>query len=181
MSNRLVGGLFALFVGSSSLAYAQTPTAASPAPAQQVLSANELKALTDERIEIVKTMLGLTPDQERYWPAIEEAIRSNAMARHLRLERLASILSGEQQVRDPLQLLRMRADALAERAAGLKKLVDAWQPLYDTLDVNQRARMRFLAVVVLREMRDAAESRRMELESEDDNEDTNGVTLLMIH
>jgi hypothetical protein len=80
------------------------------------------------------------------------------------LERLAAILSGQQHVGGPIELLRMRADALAERAAGLKKLVDAWQPLYETLDANQKARMRFLAAVVLREMRDAAESRRMQLE-----------------
>jgi hypothetical protein len=31
---------------------------------------------------------------------------------------------------DPIEGLRERADALAQRAAGLKKLADAWQPLY---------------------------------------------------
>ena len=74
----------------------------------------------------------------------------------------------------------MRADALAERAAGLKKLVDAWQPLYGSIDANQKARMRFLAAVVLREMRDAAESHRMQLEDEDD-EGANGLVILRVH
>ena len=60
---------------------------------------------------------------------------------------------------------------MAERATALKKLADAWQPLYETLDTNQKARMRLLAVVVLREMRDAAESRRMQSEDEDEAED----------
>jgi len=184
MSNRLVGGLAAILIGASSLAaFAQATSAPTPAPApeHELLSATELKALTDERIEIVKTMLGLTPDQEKYWPAIEEAIRSNAMARHLRLERLAAILSGQQHAGDPIELLRMRADALAERAAGLKKLLDAWQPLYETLDANQRARMRFLAAVVLREMRDAAENHRMQLEDEEDDEGASGIVLLRVH
>jgi hypothetical protein len=65
----------------------------------------------------------------------------------------------------------MRADAMAERAAGLKKLADAWQPLYETLDTNQKARMRLLAVVVLREMRDPVESRRTQLEDREGAED----------
>jgi LTXXQ motif family protein len=166
MSNRLIAGLAALFISASSLAYAQAPAAA-----KQLLSATELKGLTDRRIEVIKTVLALTSDQEKYWPAVEEAIRARATARHLRLERLAALRSGEQHVGDPIELLRMRADALAERAAGLKKLADAWQPLYETLDTNQKARMRLLAVVVLREMRDAAESRRMQSEDEDEAED----------
>jgi hypothetical protein len=169
MSKKLFAGLAALFLSASSLAYAQAP--ATPIQAPQILSANDLKALTDRRIEIIKITLGLTPDQEKYWPAIEEAIRGRAMARHLRLERMASMLLGEQHVSDPLQLLRMRADALAERAAGLKKLADAWQPLYETLDQNQKARMRFLAAVVLREMQDAVESRRMQLEDDEESDD----------
>ena len=162
MSNRLIAGLAALFISASSLAYAQAPAAA-----KQLLSATELKGLTDRRIEIIKTVLALTSDQEKYWPAI----RARAMARHLCLERLAALRSGEQHVGNPIELLRMRADAMAERAAGLKKLADAWQPLYETLDTNQKARMRLLAVVVLREMRDATESRRMQSEDEDEAED----------
>jgi hypothetical protein len=62
--------------------------------------------------------------------------------------------------------LRDRADAVATRAADLKKLADAWQPLYASLDDNQKARLRLLAVYVLREMRDAVESRRLQAEDE---------------
>jgi hypothetical protein len=35
---------------------------------------------------------------------------------------------------DPVELMRGRADALAQRAANLKKLADAWAPLYQTLN-----------------------------------------------
>ena len=57
---------------------------------------------------------------------------------------------------------------LAQRAAGLKKLADAWQPLYASLNDAQKERLRFLAVYVLQEMRDAVESRRMQSEDEED-------------
>jgi hypothetical protein len=34
--------------------------------------------LTDVRIDIVKIALKMTPDQEKYWPAVEDAIRARA-------------------------------------------------------------------------------------------------------
>ena len=67
---------------------------------------------------------------------------------------------------NPVERLRDRADALGTRAASLKKLADAWQPLYDSLDPSQKNRLRVLAVLVLREMRDVIESRRMQSEDE---------------
>jgi zinc resistance-associated protein len=62
-------------------------------------------------------------------------------------------------------MLNARADALTQRAAGLKKLADAWQPLYQTLDATQKQRMRILLVAFHHEMKDAVES-RMEIEEE---------------
>jgi zinc resistance-associated protein len=74
---------------------------------------------------------------------------------------------------NPIEILRHRADALTQRAAALKTLADAWQPLFATLDENQKRRLKFLAVYVLREMRDAVETRRImsEDEHEDDDQD----------
>src|SRR6516162_9469466 len=57
---------------------------------------------------------------------------------------------GQQRAVDPVDLLRGRADALAQRAAGLKKLADAWQPLYQSLSPDQKQPMQVLAVRVLR-------------------------------
>ena len=62
--------------------------------------------------------------------------------------------------RDAVDFLQRRADALAQRSADLKKLAAAWQPLYKTLTPDQKRRMAFLAIYVLREMRDALEDRR---------------------
>jgi hypothetical protein len=53
--------------------------------------------------------------------------------------------------------------------AVLKKLADAWQPLYQTLSPDQKRRMALLTIFTIREMRNAVEQRR--LQSEDDDED----------
>ena len=88
--------------------------------------------MTDARIGIVKAVLQLTPEQAKYWPAVEEAIRARAQTRYQRIAAVAERL-GQQRAVDPVELLRGRADALAQRAAGLKKLADALQPLYQSL------------------------------------------------
>lgn len=63
----VTAGLTALFVTASPLAYAQTAAnAATP-------TATDWNTLTDMRIDVVKAALQLTPDQEKYSPAIEAA------------------------------------------------------------------------------------------------------------
>ena len=107
----------ALFVASSSLAYAQDTS-------QPRLTQTQMNILTDARIGILKAALQLTPEQAKYWPAVEEAIRARAQARYQRIAAMADRLGQGREV-DPIELLRGRADALAQRAAGLKKLADA--------------------------------------------------------
>ena len=48
------------------------------------------------------------------------------------------------------------------RSTDLKKVADAWQPLYQTLSPEQKRRMGYLAMCVIREMRTNAEERRMQ-------------------
>src|SRR3954447_1066088 len=158
MSKTTAAGLRAFSTTASSLAYAQVSTGPAQSsgptqagPAQERLSDAEFKTLTDRRIELVKLALQLTPEQAKYWPPIEEAIRARAMARRQRLVNLVARATGQREF-NPVELLRDRADALATRAANLKKFADAWQPLYASLDDNQKARLRLLAVYVLREM-----------------------------
>jgi len=43
--------------------------------------------------------------------------------------------------------MHRRADALAQRGASLKKLADAWQPLYQSFNPDQKRRMRLLVQV----------------------------------
>jgi hypothetical protein len=54
--------------------------------------------------------------------------------------------------------MRGRADAMAQRAANLKKLADAWEPLYQTLNPEQKSRMRLLMMHVLGGMRGGPDS-----------------------
>lgn len=51
-----------------------------PRPARSVANdpAADRNTLTDMRIDLVKAALQLTPEQEKYWPAVESAIRSRA-------------------------------------------------------------------------------------------------------
>ncbi len=172
MLKLISAGMTALFVAGSSLAYAD-----SPGPLQERLSAADMSALTDARISLVKAALQLTPDQDKYWSAVEDAIRSRANARETRLAAMAARVDemrGKSAIeilrdRNPVEFLRRSADALAQRSAELKKLADAWEPLYQTLRPDQKRRLGFLAVLVHNEARGAMEQRRMEAAEEDED------------
>ena len=168
MLRLVVAGVTALFLTASPLAYAETPSGGAP------LSAGDWAKLTDMRVDIVKAALKLTPEQEKYWPAVEDAIRTRAKDRQVRIadmaKRVAELRGGNPvevlRDRDPVDFLQRRADALAQRSADLKKLAAAWEPLYKTLSPDQKQRMAFVTLFVLHEVSNAAEQR-----SEDDEED----------
>ena len=166
-----VAGLTAVFVTASSLAYAQAPSAAELEQENLRPSAADLNALTDARIGIVKAALQLTPEQAKYWPAVEEAIRARAVGRQGRVAALMRLR--EQRESDPVELVRHRADALSQRSAELKQLAAAWQPLYASLSPEQKQRLRFFAVHILRMLpstvEQAVELRRMQEEESDEN------------
>jgi hypothetical protein len=159
------GALVAACLITSSVAFAQAPLPT--VVPQGVQSESVSQALIDRRIEVLKVTLGLTADQAKLWPPVEEAIRSRLTARHARLVSLVARAQSSAEI-DPIQVLRNRAKALSERSAGLSKLADAWQPLYASLDNNQKLRLHFIAAYILGEMRDAVESRLIKSEDEDE-------------
>ena len=165
-------GAAAVFVSASSLAYAQAPAVRS---LERVTEA-DVAHLTDARVNVVKAALQLTPDQAKLWPAIEDAIRARAKDRQARV---ANVTKEAAELRDrspienlrdrnPVDFLSQRADALTQRGADLKKLADAWRPLYQTLTPEQKRRMAALAIVTLRELRNATERRRIQAEEDED-------------
>ena len=170
MVKTVAAGLTALFVSASSLAYAQAPSATTAGGGQDntKLSAADLNALTDARIGIVKAALQLTPEQAKYWPAVEEAIRNRAMGRQVRLAALSR--QRDQGDSDLVDVVRRRADALAQRSAELKQLADAWQPLSATLTPEQKQRLRVFATNILRLVPRAVDLRRMQNEDESDED-----------
>ena len=161
---KLVGAGFIAFSLLSSPSSAHSPNDHENG---DMLNASDWQALTEARIDAVKAALQLTPEQAKLWPAVEDAIRARGQGRILRLQAMTSTPGDNP---DPIALVRRRSDNLAQRSAELKKLADAWQPLYLTLDATQKLRLRVLAVYALRELRDAAESRRLQAFDEDDFE-----------
>jgi len=156
----------ALFVTASPVVYAQTPSAV---PLER-LSTADLSKLTDLRIDLVKAALQLTPDQTKYWPPIENAIRTRAEDRQARVAKIRETMGKRADEsapeiiadRDPVAFMQRRAEALAQRSADLNKLAEAWEPLYKTLSPEQRKRMGALAIFVFHDMSDAIERRRAE-------------------
>jgi LTXXQ motif family protein len=147
----VAAGVTALFVTAATLAYAQQ------AASQDRLTAADWEHLTDARIKIVKAALQLTPDQEKLWPPIEEAIRARAKDRQARI---ATAVDRARELRDrsrievlrdrnPIEFMKRRADRLAQRSADLKRLADAWEPLYQTLDPDQKRRMAFSSALCI--------------------------------
>jgi hypothetical protein len=82
---RFIAVVTFLFFAGSSLAYAEESSAPIP-------SETNFKVLTDVRIGIVKATLQLTPEQEKLWPPVEEAIRARAQARYNRMVAVAGKL-----------------------------------------------------------------------------------------
>jgi hypothetical protein len=134
-------------------------------------SAADLNSLTDARVAMIKAALQLTPDQEKYWPAVEDAIRARSKNRQARWERLAELRDSNPMEalhdRNPIEVMQRRADALTQRGADLKKVADAWEPLFKTLSADQKKRMAFVTVVAARGIRDTIERR---VDSDDDDE-----------
>jgi hypothetical protein len=97
----VIAAVTALFITAAPLAYAEQ--AASP----ERLTAVDWEQLTDARVKIVKAALQLTPDQEKLWPPIEDAIRARAKDRQARI---AMAVERARELRD-----RSRIEVLRER------------------------------------------------------------------
>lgn len=103
-----------------------------------MLTTEDRAALVDARIAALRTGLRLTPEQEKNWPAVESAIRDLAGQRgQVRLREA-------RESRDPIVRLRTASDIMAERAGGLKRLADASELLYRSLDDGQKRRLNLL-------------------------------------
>jgi hypothetical protein len=169
MIKNLAVATTAVLIAASPLAYAAETSSNTVGMTHP--SAADLNSLTDARVGMIKAALQLTPDQEKYWPALEEAIRARAKGRQARMERVAELRdSGPMETlreRNPVELMQRRAEALSQRAADLKKEADAWEPLYKTLSQDQKKRMAFATFVTARAMRETVERR---IDSEDDDE-----------
>jgi hypothetical protein len=107
-------------------------------------------AFLDARIAAVKAGLKLTPDQDKMWPGVESAVRDFAKLRmdraNARMEEGRKDDDGPdaQAPDNPVAKLQQRADDMAATAAALKKIAEAADPLYKTLDDGQKRRLAVL-------------------------------------
>ena len=104
-------------------------------------------AYADARIAAVHAGLKLTADQEKLWPPVEAAVKEFAK---LRIDRANARMnaprddSSQQKADDPVTRLRDRAENMAATAAAMKKIAEAADPLYKTLDDGQKRRLAVL-------------------------------------
>lgn len=111
------------------------------------MSPEDRAAYADARIAAVHAGLKLTADQEKLWPPVEAAVKEFAK---LRIDRANARMnaprddSSQQKPDDPVTRLRERADTMATSAAAMKKIADAADPLYKTLDDSQKRRLAVL-------------------------------------
>ena len=110
----------------------------------------------------------LTPEQAKYWPAAEEAIRIRAIGREIPLAPLARLR--DQGDKDPIDIVRHRADALAQRARSSNNLPTHGSRFTPPSHQEQKQRLHFFAVNILRIVPKAAELRRMQAEGEGDED-----------
>jgi LTXXQ motif family protein len=155
-----LAGVAALAIAGSTAVYAQYQHR----PwfhAQMRMSPEDRAALTDARIAAVHAGLKLTPDQEKLWPPVEAAVRDFAKMRidlaNARMNAKPDDSRDAQKPEDPVSRLRERADTMATTATALKKIADAADPLYKTLDDGQKRR---LAILTHREGRFGGEGWR---------------------
>jgi len=115
------------------------------------MNPEDRQAMLDAKIAGVHAGLKLTADQEKLWPPVETAVRDfaklridRANARMKAQDNAPGSAQGQQKPDDPVARLRERADNMATSAAALKKIADAADPLYKTLDEGQKRRLTLL-------------------------------------
>jgi hypothetical protein len=156
MKKLAIAGVAALVIAGSTAVYAQYSPWARQHLQHMRISPEDRAALVDAKIAAIHAGLKLTPDQEKLWPPVEASVRDlaklkidRANARMKAAESQAQNQSqdqsqGQQKPDDPVARLRQRADNMAATAAAMKKIADAADPLYKTLDDGQKRRLAIL-------------------------------------
>jgi LTXXQ motif family protein len=156
MKKVFLAGIAALAIAGSTIAYAQHREWSRE---HVRMNPEDRAAFADARIAAVHAGLKLTPDQEKLWPPVETAVRDFAK---MRIDRANARMNAQQKpddqkIDDPVARLRSRADRMATTAVAMKKIADAADPLYKTLDDGQKRR---LALLTHREHRSGGEGWR---------------------
>ena len=145
MRNFAIAAVAVLAIAGSTAVYAQHRHWGAPGFSR--MNPEDRAAYADARIAAVHAGLKLTADQEKLWPPVEAAVREFAK---LRIDRANARMnppkddSSQQKPDDPVARLRDRAESMAATAGSMKKIADAADPLYKTLDDGQKRRLAVL-------------------------------------
>jgi LTXXQ motif family protein len=104
------------------------------------LTADQIAAEDDVRTARIKADLRLTADQEKNWSGFESALHDIGKTRAERLVALRADRGQHKESSDVIAYLNSRATFFSDRSADMKKLADAAQPLYASLDDQQKNR-----------------------------------------
>jgi LTXXQ motif family protein len=104
------------------------------------LSANQMVDRADVRTAKLKVDLNLTADQEKNWSGFASAMQDMSKKQADRRIAIRDARAEQQGKFDVLDEMRKNADAQIERSNDQKKLADAAQPLYTTLNEQQKER-----------------------------------------
>ncbi len=172
MKKVLLAGTAALVLAGSTAVYAQhRPWFQN----HMRMSVEDRAAFADARIAAVHAGLKLNADQEKLWPPVETAVKEFAKLRidraNARMNASRDDARDQQKPVDPVARLRERAEAMGTTAAALKKIADAADPLYKTLDDGQKRR---LAILTHMERRFGGEGWRHRGFERDDGGDRGG-------
>jgi LTXXQ motif family protein len=130
----LAGAALVAGMASTGSAYAQDRAR------RAELTANQHSDQVDAQTARIRADLRLTPDQEKNWAGFESAMRDIGKSR---ADRENTARTDSVQQKGPVDIIdRMHRDAdyMSERSADQKKLADAAQPLFASLDDQQKRR-----------------------------------------
>ena len=139
-----IAGVAALAIAGSSAVYAQHQGWFREHMGQMRLSMEDRAALADARIAAVHAGLKLSADQEKLWPPVESAVRDLVKLRIDRANARMNAKPDDSKPSDPVTRLRERAEYMVSMGAAMKKVADAADPLYKTLDEGQKRRLAIL-------------------------------------
>jgi hypothetical protein len=140
----IAAGAAALLIAGSTVVLAQNQNR----PGREGLrgyrpSVEDMRAFGEARLAALKAGLALTPEQEKSWPAFEQAARDFTK---LRIDRRAAAANAQPSTEaNPAERMNRRATAMVETGNALKKLSDATGPLYNSLDESQKRRFAMLS------------------------------------
>lgn len=113
---------------------AQTKEQAAKPPAAEAATSNRPETV-EQRIETLKTALKITPDQQKKWDGVAQAMRDNA-------SRMEKLVADKRKIppekTTAVDDLKTYQDFTQARLDGLKHLTSAFKSLYDSMSPEQR-------------------------------------------